>query len=156
MSERTSVVPFSPGGRVASLRAMATRSLDVLVVGGGITGAGVARDAALRGWSVALVGQFNSPKKSEVRSLLIVGGATVHERLEGMLASCVVEKKKRSVKSTEVAKGSGYMVALSEQQPTTSTLEMCAQKNVPLVRVDWLLDSISHYLLRPIEEFAWS
>jgi len=34
---------------------MATDSFDVVVVGGGITGAGVALDAAARGFSVALV-----------------------------------------------------------------------------------------------------
>ena len=38
----------------ASLRDLASRRVDLLVIGGGITGAGVARDAALRGLDVAL------------------------------------------------------------------------------------------------------
>ena len=42
--------PFSPEGRAAALEEMGRTSLDLLVVGGGITGAGIARDAALRGW----------------------------------------------------------------------------------------------------------
>ena len=46
---------FSPSGRRDALEAMATSPVDVLVIGGGITGAGIARDAALRGWSTALV-----------------------------------------------------------------------------------------------------
>ena len=35
--------------------ALADRTFDLLVIGGGILGAGVARDAALRGLSVALI-----------------------------------------------------------------------------------------------------
>ncbi|MEL0162620.1 MAG: FAD-dependent oxidoreductase, partial [Halieaceae bacterium] len=34
---------------------MSGECFDVLVIGGGITGAGVARDAAMRGLSVALI-----------------------------------------------------------------------------------------------------
>ena len=41
--------------RTAALEALAGESFDVVVVGGGITGAGVALDAATRGYSVALV-----------------------------------------------------------------------------------------------------
>ena len=40
--------PFSQDGRRAALEGMATRPLDVLVIGGGITGVGIARDATLR------------------------------------------------------------------------------------------------------------
>src|ERR1051325_7621026 len=38
----------------ASLRDLAAASPEVLVIGGGITGAGIARDAALRGLGVVL------------------------------------------------------------------------------------------------------
>jgi len=41
--------------RAQSLANLGSRRFDVLVVGGGITGVGVARDAALRGMNVALV-----------------------------------------------------------------------------------------------------
>jgi glycerol-3-phosphate dehydrogenase len=41
--------------RQAALDAMAAKPLDVLVIGGGITGAGVALDAAARGYRVGLV-----------------------------------------------------------------------------------------------------
>jgi len=45
---------------------------DILVVGGGITGAGIARDAALRGYSVALVeaGDFGSGTSSRSTKLI--------------------------------------------------------------------------------------
>src|SRR5438034_9623241 len=51
------------------------RTFDVLVVGGGITGAGVARDAAMRGLPVALIdkGDFASGTSSR-SSRLIHGG----------------------------------------------------------------------------------
>ncbi len=41
--------------REDAIAALAADSFDVVVVGGGITGAGVALDAATRGYSVALV-----------------------------------------------------------------------------------------------------
>lgn len=41
--------------RSATLSRLAAETFDVLVIGGGITGAGIARDAALRGLSVALI-----------------------------------------------------------------------------------------------------
>lgn len=66
--------PFSPDGRVRALRAMTTRQLDVLVIGGGITGAGIARDAALRGWKVALVEKEDFGFGTSSRSSKIVHG----------------------------------------------------------------------------------
>src|SRR5438270_14053295 len=44
----------SPRDRGAALADAATRSFDLIVIGGGINGAGIARDAALRGLTVAL------------------------------------------------------------------------------------------------------
>ena len=41
--------------RAAAIERLRAETFDVLVVGGGVTGAGVARDAALRGLRVALV-----------------------------------------------------------------------------------------------------
>lgn len=53
---------------------MATEPLDVLVIGGGITGTGVARDAALRGWKVALVEKEDFAFGTSSRSSKIVHG----------------------------------------------------------------------------------
>jgi glycerol-3-phosphate dehydrogenase len=53
---------------------MATKPLDVLVIGGGITGCGVARDAALRGWRVALVEKEDFAFGTSSRSSKIVHG----------------------------------------------------------------------------------
>jgi glycerol-3-phosphate dehydrogenase len=43
------------GARASTLRRLASESFDLLIVGGGATGAAIARDAALRGVNVALV-----------------------------------------------------------------------------------------------------
>src|SRR5207244_3337551 len=48
--------PLSPATRATMLRELSARELDLLVVGGGITGAGIGRDAALRGPTVAPAG----------------------------------------------------------------------------------------------------
>ncbi len=74
MSEPPAVHPFSPAGRIRALREMSTRPLDVLVIGGGITGAGIARDVALRGWSVALVEKADFAFGTSSRSSKIVHG----------------------------------------------------------------------------------
>jgi glycerol-3-phosphate dehydrogenase len=65
---------FSHEGRRLALQAMATSPLDVLVVGGGITGCGIARDAALRGWRVALVDKDDFGFGTSSRSSKIVHG----------------------------------------------------------------------------------
>ena len=67
--------PFSHQTRAAALSSMAAQPVDLLVIGGGITGAGIARDAALRGFRVALVdkGDFASGTSSH-SSRLIHGG----------------------------------------------------------------------------------
>ena len=67
--------PFSHQTRAIALSGMASEPVDVLIIGGGITGAGIARDAALRGFRVALVdkGDFGSGTSSH-SSRLIHGG----------------------------------------------------------------------------------
>ncbi|HEX2724044.1 MAG TPA: glycerol-3-phosphate dehydrogenase/oxidase [Gemmatimonadaceae bacterium] len=63
--------------------ALESRVFDVLVIGGGITGAGVARDAAMRGLSVAIIdkGEWASGASGK-SSRLIHGGIRYLERGE--------------------------------------------------------------------------
>jgi glycerol-3-phosphate dehydrogenase len=65
---------LSPAARSAALAALPTADLDVLVVGGGITGAGIARDAALRGLSVALVEAVDFAAGTSSRSSKLIHG----------------------------------------------------------------------------------
>ena len=60
--------------RTAALEALAGESFDVVVVGGGITGAGVALDAATRGYSVALVEARDYASGTSSRSSKLVHG----------------------------------------------------------------------------------
>jgi glycerol-3-phosphate dehydrogenase len=60
--------------RADALDALATEQFDVVVVGGGITGAGVAFDAATRGYSVALVERADFAAGTSSRSSKLVHG----------------------------------------------------------------------------------
>jgi glycerol-3-phosphate dehydrogenase len=69
------VLPFSARTRSANLTRMAEDRFDVLVIGGGITGAGIALDAAARGFSVALVEQDDFASGTSGRSSRLVDDA---------------------------------------------------------------------------------
>ena len=58
----------------ASLHALAAEPADLLVIGGGITGAGVARDAAMRGLRTVLVEQNDLGSGTSSRSSRLVHG----------------------------------------------------------------------------------
>lgn len=79
--------PLNPTTRAAALRALARTTpatpLDVLVVGGGVTGAGIALDAASRGLSVGLVEASDWATGTSSRSSkLIHGGLRYLEMLD--------------------------------------------------------------------------
>jgi len=61
-------------GRSQALAALAEDEFDVVVVGGGITGAGVALDAATRGYSVALLERADYASGTSSRSSKLVHG----------------------------------------------------------------------------------
>lgn len=85
---------FSADTRRLAIERMRTETFDLLVVGGGITGAAVARDAASRGLKVALVekGDFASGTSSK-SSKLIHGGLRYLERLElGLVFEALAER----------------------------------------------------------------
>ncbi len=65
---------LSPASRAAALAALPGADLDLLVVGGGITGAGIARDAALRGLSVALLEAVDFAAGTSSRSSKLIHG----------------------------------------------------------------------------------
>ncbi len=64
--------PLAP--RARALARLGERRFDLLVVGGGITGAGIARDAARRGLEVALVEQHDFAAGTSSRSSRLVHG----------------------------------------------------------------------------------
>ncbi|HEV7591394.1 MAG TPA: glycerol-3-phosphate dehydrogenase [Longimicrobium sp.] len=66
--------PFSAAARAQHWAALSSREWDLLVVGGGITGAAAARDAAGRGLSVALVEAGDFAQGTSSRSSRLVHG----------------------------------------------------------------------------------
>src|SRR5689334_24435166 len=60
--------------RAAIFARLATESFDLLVIGGGVTGAGIARDAALRGLKVALVEKTDFAAGTSSKSSKLVHG----------------------------------------------------------------------------------
>jgi glycerol-3-phosphate dehydrogenase len=83
--------PLAASTRPAYLERLAQDRFDVLVIGGGITGAGVALDAAARGYSVALVEKIDFASGTSSKATKLVHGgirylpqfdfALVHEAL---------------------------------------------------------------------------
>ena len=89
------MLPFSSTTRAANLTRMAEGLFDVLVIGGGITGAGVALDAAARGLSVALVEKDDFASGTSGRSSRMVHGGLryLEQREFGLVRESLRERK---------------------------------------------------------------
>ena len=85
---------LSPARRAADLRRLRNERFDVLVIGGGVTGAGAALDAASRGLKVALVEARDYAAGTSSRSSkLIHGGLRYLEQLEfGLVHEALTER----------------------------------------------------------------
>ena len=81
--------------RADALAAMQSDEFDVVVIGGGITGAGVALDAASRGYSVALVEKSDySSGTSSRSSKLVHGGLRYLQNFDlGLVREALVERQ---------------------------------------------------------------
>src|SRR4051794_3692267 len=81
--------------RSAALEALGTESFDVVVIGGGITGAGVALDAASRGYSVALVEREDYAVGTSSRSSkMIHGGLRYLQNFDlGLVREALLERQ---------------------------------------------------------------
>ena len=85
---------LSPDHRTSALAAMTTAELDVLVVGGGIVGAGAALDAVTRGLSVGLLEQRDLGSGTSSRSSKLVhGGLRYLEMLDFALVREALEER---------------------------------------------------------------
>src|SRR5437763_10318549 len=81
--------------REHALEALAGEQFDLVVIGGGITGAGVALDAASRGYSVALVDQADfAPGTSSRSSKLVHGGLRYLQSFElGLVREALLDSQ---------------------------------------------------------------
>ncbi|MEY3805839.1 MAG: hypothetical protein RIR69_651, partial [Actinomycetota bacterium] len=96
MPHRESTTPDPVFNRTTSLQKLSSVDFDVVVVGGGITGAGVALDAASRGLSVALVERddFASGTSSK-SSKLVHGGLRYLQQGDVRLVYQALRERKR-------------------------------------------------------------
>lgn len=85
---------FSPIIRTKNIEQMKSQLFDIVVIGGGITGAGIARDAALRGFSVALVEKDDFASGTSSKSARMVhGGFRYLEQFQlGLVMSAASER----------------------------------------------------------------
>ena len=93
---------------------------DVVVIGGGITGAGVALDAATRGYSVALVEKADFASGTSSRSSKLVhGGLRYLQKFDlGLVREALLERQLRSRwRRTSCARCSSSLPAFGGQRP---------------------------------------
>ncbi|MGH2709299.1 MAG: FAD-dependent oxidoreductase, partial [Actinomycetota bacterium] len=88
------VVEPGPKSRSEALQRLSEESFDVLVVGGGITGAGVALDAARRDLSVALIekADFSAGTSSKSTKLVHGGLRYLEQRELGLVREALRER----------------------------------------------------------------
>jgi glycerol-3-phosphate dehydrogenase len=81
--------------RETAIAALKDEEFDVVVVGGGITGAGVALDAAARGYSVALIERFDYACGTSSRSSKLVhGGLRYLQNFDlGLVREALLERR---------------------------------------------------------------
>lgn len=140
---------FSPEGRVRALEDMASRNLDVLVIGGGVTGAGIARNAALRGLKVALIEKEDFGYGTSSRSSKLVHGGVRY------LANGEVNMVKESARERKVLK----KIAPHLVHPLPFVFPLYKGDNIMKYKTGFLLfDKLagsskeeSHKLLTPVE-----
>jgi glycine/D-amino acid oxidase-like deaminating enzyme len=104
--------------RRAHLEAMAREPLDVLVIGGGITGAGVALDAVTRGYRVGLVERADFASGTSSRSTkLLHGGIRYLPQFDIALVSEGLHERGRLLRSDKALWGlvSGELEEITKQ-----------------------------------------
>lgn len=92
---------FSANTRKQNLQTLEKENFDLVIVGGGINGAGVARDAALRGMKVALVEAADFASGTSSRSSKLIHGGIRY--LENMEFHLVFEALNERTKLFEIA-----------------------------------------------------
>ena len=86
---------FSNSNRHSYIQQLTSQTFDVLIIGSGITGAGIALDASLRGMKVALVDMQDFAAGTSSRSTkLIHGGLRYLKQFEiGLVAEVGKERE---------------------------------------------------------------
>ncbi|MHA1213793.1 MAG: glycerol-3-phosphate dehydrogenase/oxidase [Candidatus Hodarchaeales archaeon] len=109
--------------RKETIQALSSQEFDLLVIGGGITGAGIARDATLRGYSVALIekGDFGSGTSSGSSKLVHAGLRYVAQKEFGLVREASVERKKILEMAPHLTRPLKFLVPLHSDTRTTKS-----------------------------------
>ena len=109
---------LNPEQRAAALSALATEEFDILVIGGGVNGAGVALDAVTRGLKVALVeSQDIAAGTSSRSSKLIHGGLRYLEQYDFKLVREALHERELMVSTQcpHLVKPVSFLYPLTEK-----------------------------------------
>jgi glycerol-3-phosphate dehydrogenase len=113
-------VAFSAGQRERQWSALGEGTYDLLVIGGGVTGAGVARDAAGRGLRVALVEASDIGGGTSSRSSRLVhGGLRYLENLDfGLVFEALRERRRLLELAPHLVRPLPFLFPVYEGDPT--------------------------------------
>jgi glycerol-3-phosphate dehydrogenase len=108
--------------RTESLQLAKHRLFDLLVIGGGLAGAGVAQDAASRGLSVMLVEKDDFASGSSSRTMkLIRGGLRSLEQMDLPRARQLCAERSRLERlAPHMVRDCGFILPLSKKKPVTA------------------------------------
>ena len=109
---------LNPQQRADALEALATEEFDIVVIGGGVTGAGAALDAASRGLKVALIEARDLASGTSSRSSkLIHGGLRYLEQYDFKLVREALHERELMVSSLSphLVKPVGFLYPLHEK-----------------------------------------
>jgi glycerol-3-phosphate dehydrogenase len=105
--------------RAAALEEIAGRRFELVVIGGGVTGAGVALDAASRGYSVALLERGDYAEGTSSRSSKMVhGGLRYLQNLDlGLVREALLERQLMVQLAPHLVYPTPFLVPSFEEEP---------------------------------------
>jgi glycerol-3-phosphate dehydrogenase len=111
--------PLSAATRAERLQHVGDEPFDVVVVGGGITGAGIARDAAMRGLRTLLVERDDlASGTSSASSKLVHGGLRyLNQRRFGLVAESVHERRRLRLLAPHLVRPLPFVFPVYERRP---------------------------------------
>ena len=115
---------FSATGRAVNLADLADRTVDLLVVGGGITGAGVALEAATRGYRVGLVEARDFASGTSSRSSKLVHGGIRYlaQGEVGLVHEALQERRRLTETFPDLVSPLPFLMPIPRNWGTAATL----------------------------------
>jgi glycerol-3-phosphate dehydrogenase len=139
LARRRAMEPLAAAARAAYLERLAQEPFDVLVIGGGITGAGVALDAAARGYRVALVEKADFASGTSSKSTKLAhGGIRYLPQFDfAMIQEGVVERGLLVRHAPFLVRPQPFVIPVYEHMPWPRSLPIRPKTDVGL---DLVLD----------------